>query len=549
MNASPFKAGDKVVAYCRYSEGDEQGLHNTSTEEQADAIRAFCEANQLILVRVFADPFASGRSIAKRDHYLEMLSFLLHKKKPDIQGVVLWDFERYGRNYDQAQLDAARLRIAGYKLFSLQQPITDDGPFAHVLEAMYFASAQNQSDMISADVKRALQHNFTAYKVIPRSSIGWGWKPEPVDMGLFSDGSSRIGYRSVPDPEKADHIREAIEARLRGASFSQCRQILGAPNNLDVKRLFRKIQLYGAYSYGDTIIEDYCEPIISKEKFDELQLFEKSHPGRQIGRQGGWSADPPMLSGLLYCAECGKPMYIYRRKSKGHLYCAYYCENTCFKGVKQEIIEPLIIRLCGEILTPSNIRGWVDQLINGNDSEVLEAYRQTTEKDLAAIEKKISNAVSLLLDHPSEALTAKLQELEAKRKVLQSRLKSLTERSTVAINPDTLYNSTLELSNVILDVLRSPTKSADSKRSVLATFIRSIVIDKKGNVIINYLPPGFAPKVVTQSDSALPSEEEKMGGVVTQSAHNPVAPPDEALFRLQHFGSLFDIRRDQLCLF
>ena len=285
---SPFQPGDKVVAYCRYSEGDEQGLKNQSTEEQADAIQKFCDANNLILTRVFADPFASGRSVAKRDHYLEMLSYLLHKKKPDVQGVVLWDFERYGRNYDQAQLDAARLRMAGYKLFSLQQPIADNSPFAHVLEAMYFASAQNQSDMISADVKRALQANFTKYKAIPRSSIGWGWKPEPVDMGFLSDGSQRIGYRSVPDPEKADLIRQAVDARLRGASFSQCRQILGVSNNLDVKRLFRKIQLYGAYSYGDTVIDDYCDPIISKEKFDELQIFEKSHPRKQVGRQGGW---------------------------------------------------------------------------------------------------------------------------------------------------------------------------------------------------------------------------------------------------------------------
>ena len=539
MNISPFHRGDKVVGYCRYSEGDEQGLKNQSTEEQADAIRHFCEENQLILVRVFSDPFASGRSVAKRDHYLEMLSFLLHKKKPDVQGVVLWDFERYGRNYDQAQLDAARLRMAGYKLFSLQQPIADNSPFAHVLEAMYFASAQNQSDMISADVKRALQANFTKYKAIPRSTIGWGWIPEAVNMGVLSDGSPRIGYKAVPDPERVHLIRQAIDARLRGASLTQCRQIMGLSNNLIVKRIFRKPLLYGAFSYGDTIIEDYCAPIITKDKYDELQLFEKSHPGRQLGRQGGWSADPPMLSGLLYCSECGEPMYIYRRKSKGHLYCSYYCENTCFKGIKQDVIEPLIIDLCGEILTPDNVRSWVDQLINGDDSEFLQAYRQETEKDLAAVEKKINTAVSILLDHPSDALTEKLTELEAKRKVLQSRLKSLTERNTAAIDPEALINTTMELSSAILDVLRSPTASPDAKRNVLLNFVRSIVVDKKGNVIINYLPPGYTPKVVTQCDIVPPENYEETGEVVTQSARNLSAPPVDIFSGLQHFGRIW----------
>lgn len=53
---SPFQQGDKVVAYCRYSEGDEQGLKNTSTEEQADAIRKFCDENRLQLVTIYSAP-------------------------------------------------------------------------------------------------------------------------------------------------------------------------------------------------------------------------------------------------------------------------------------------------------------------------------------------------------------------------------------------------------------------------------------------------------------------------------------------------------------
>ena len=153
-------------------------------------------------------------------------------------------------------------------------------------------------------------------------------------------------------------------------------------------------------------------------------------------------------------------------------------------------------------------------------------YRQETEKDLAAVEKKINTAVSILLDHPSDALTEKLTELEAKRKVLQSRLKSLTERNTAAIDPEALINTTMELSSAILDVLRSPTASPDAKRNVLLNFVRSIVVDKKGNVIINYLPPGYTPKVVTQCDIVPPENYEETGEVVTQSARNLSAPPE-----------------------
>ena len=537
-NVSPFKPGDKVVAYCRYSEGDEQGLKNQSTEEQADAIRAFCDANGLILTRVFADPFASGRSVAKRDHYLEMLSFLLHKKKPDVHGVVLWDFERYGRNYDQAQLDAARLRMAGYKLFSLQQPIMDDGPFSHVLEAMYFASAQNQSDMISADVKRALQHNFQTYKVIPRSSIGWGWIPEPVDMGVLSDGSPRIGYRSVPDPEKADLIRDAIKARLHGASIKKCRLLLGCPSYIVVKRLFANPLLHGQMTYGATTIEDYCDPIIDKQTFDTLQMYERTHNGRQIGRQGGWSADPPMLSGLLYCASCGEPMYIYRRKSKGHLYCSYYCEKTCFPGIKQALIEPRIIELCGEILTPDNIRKWINMLSDAETEETASGIMADCEKELDTITKKINGVLDLLLSHPSESLAEKVQQLETRRKELQERMKSLTQRDSAAIDTDTIYKSTLELSNRILDVLRSPDTSPETKRIALKTFVRSIVIDDHGKIIINYSPPGFSPESCNPNQHRPIIKPAETGLVVSQSRLSPIAPPENVFSGLQHSGHL-----------
>ena len=530
ISTSPFHPGDKVVAYCRYSEGDEQGLKNQSTEEQADAIRRFCDQNDLILTRVFADPFASGRSVAKRDHYLEMLSYLLHKKKPDVQGVVLWDFERYGRNYDQAQLDAARLRMAGYKLFSLQQPITDDSPFAHVLEAMYFASAQNQSDMISADVKRALQSNFQKYKVIPRSCIRDGWRPVPVKMGVLSDGRDRIGYRAEPDKRFAALVRQAIQERMHGASLSHCRKIIGDSSNLNVKRLFASPLLYGEMTYGGTTIKDYCEPIIDRETFDALQIYERSHPGRQHGRQGGWSTESPMLSGLLFCAECGGPMYIYRRKSKGHLYRSYYCENSCFGGIKQDVLDPLIIDLVEAILRPENVRIWIDQLSDIEGRSAMEELRKDTEKELQTVQKRIDTTVTLLIDHPSEALTAKLSELESQRDTLRNTMKKVSQNDSAGFDAETLYNSTLELSKRILSVLRNPETSAENKKTALQTIVRSIVIARDGRIVVNYLPPGYGCRLSDQRPIKEPAENNQVVGC---SRRDLSAPPVDDGFNLQ----------------
>lgn len=503
MNISntPFKIGDKVVAYCRYSEGDEQGLKNTSTEEQSEAIRKFCADNGLELVQIFADPFASGRSVHGRDHYLEMLSFLLHKKQTDIVGVVLWDYERYGRNYDQATLDAARLRMAGYKIFSLQQPITDSSPFAKVMEAMYMASAQNQSDMISADVRRALQSNFQKYKVIPRSNIPDGWIAVPVDMGAYSNGTKRTGYKAEPDPNLAPKIKQAIERRLQGATLDEMRIIIGPPfddkQRNYMKRLMMKPLLYGQMTYGETTMDDYCEPIIDKETFEKLQLYNKYAPPDNPKTGGHFSDDRPLLSGLLYCGVCGKKSFLNRRKAKGKLYETYYC-NDKHVGIRREIIEKLVIEKGIELLSDKHYQKDVKGIVNALRTPFPdEVDNSTITAEIAKIDRKISRISSAIeeSDEPPATLVKRLAELEKERA-------TLTEEMVTADSADVrekILDECDRLRLLIIETLQNEKSTTDAIRNALSLFIRSVVVYPDNRVLIRHTLPGFAQVVSTSS--------------------------------------------------
>lgn len=497
INASPFQPGDKVVCYCRYSEGDDQGLKNTSVDEQEQAIRQFCDQNSLELVKVFADPFASGRSVAKRDKYLEMLSFLLHgKKKNDIAGVILWDYERYGRNYDRAQYDAAQLRMKGYKLFSMQQPITDNSPFAHVLESMYFASAQNQSDMISADVKRAKQANFTKYKAIPRSNIPDGWMPVPVDMGYLTNGEKRIGYRAEPDPEYIDKIRDAVQARLDGATIAQCKNILGGKfSELPIKTnsLFKKTLLYGAFTYGGTTIEDYCTPIIDKATFDKLQIFNETAPKRKRSKGAGvYALQRSLLSGLIYCGECGERMYLDRRKAKGHTYETYYCSHYHI-GVRREVIEDSIMDHVLEWLSDEHwqkdLQGITDAFRSDLEGSI---DKSSIEKQIREIDRKLKRLYDTLMaaDVSPQFITQKMVELEQERGVLYDQLHSSNDEYI-----EKMRETAEKARSRILMILRSQWTDTDEKREALEACIDRITISKLGKkklqVMVERPLPGF----------------------------------------------------------
>ena len=481
-------------------------LKNTSTEEQAEAIRKFCDESCLQLVSIYADPFASGRSVHGRDHYLEMLSDLLHKKHNDIAGVVLWDYERYGRNYDQATLDAARLRMAGYKIYSLQQPITDNSPFANVMEAMYMASAQNQSDMISADVRRALQNNFQKYKVIPRSCIPDGWIAVPVDMGTFSDGKPRIGYKAEPDPELAPKIREAIDQRMKGATLEEMRIIIGgiffSKKRETIRRLMLKTLLFGQLTYGETTMDDYCEPIIDKDTFDTLQVYNKYAPKENLKPQGHFSKNRPLLSDMLYCGVCGKKAFLDRRKAKGRLYETYYC-NSKHVGFRREILDTLVIEKGIELLSDEQYKKDVEAIVAGLQSP----FSDTKDKvsiytEIAKIDRKISRISSAIedSDEPPTTLVKRLSELEKQRAELSSQLASKFDSDS----REKILAEFDRLRKAIVEVLKNEKSTTDELRNALSLFIHSVVIYPDRQVLIRHTLPGMVASTTSGDVSAPP---------------------------------------------
>lgn len=516
LSICPFQPGDKVVGYARYSGGEEQGLKNTSTDEQEAAIRAFCEQNDLNLVRVYADPFVSGRSTKGREHYLEMMSDLLHgkKKRADIAGLIAWDFERLHRNMDQAQLDAARLRMAGYKIYSLQQPVMDNGPFARVMEMMFFASAQNQSDMISADVRRALQHNFKTYKVIPRSSIPDGWIPVEVDMGFYSNGKKRTGYKAEPDPNLAPKIREAIDQRLHGATLDEMRIIIGGPfankQRVYIKRLMMKPLLFGQMTYGETIMNDYCEPIIDKDTFDSLQLYNKYAPREHERLQGHFSKNRPLLSDMLYCGVCGKKAFLDRRKAKGKLYETYYC-NDKHVGFRRHILDNLVIEKGIELLSDEqyqkDVRSIVDTLKSPFSEEIDNNNKVNIE--IAKIDRKIARISSAIedSDEAPATLVKRLSELEKQRAELAQSLQSDDD-------PDA-QNKILEecdrIRKSIIEVLKNEKSTTEELRNALSLFIHSIVIYPDSKVLIRHTLPGFGKVASTTSGKVTAPPREVFG--------------------------------------
>jgi len=438
-NNHPFSLNSPVVAYLRDSGHEDQEL---SVAQQEAAIRAWCEQNGLILTRVFIDEAAPGSSTVGRETFQALIGHF-HNPACREAGVILWKYNRFARDIDDAQFYKADLRRRGYIIHSLNDsvPAGLDGRFFE--SAIDWMNARYLEDL-STDTKRGLHHIMDQHGALggvpPR-----GFMREPVEIGLRRDGRPHIVHRWVPYPDLIDQVRLAFELRAMGASYAEITRQTKLYKNKNSWPTFFCNKIYiGVMEFGDRLIEDYCDPIVPKAVWDAVQARQKvlsrrntmsvkSHPRRVASRF--------LLSGLAQCGLCGSPLNGDTATAKGiYRYDYYTCSRANRRGdcpatkiPRQALENSVLDSLSDYILEPNHIQELTTELENNASHAVeqVEQRKQDLNKKLSSVRRKIDNLVDVIADQgrSAGALHTKLTELEAEEGQLLAERVQLTPRA------------------------------------------------------------------------------------------------------------------------
>lgn len=141
------KDGKMTVAiYCRVSTGGQE------LEQQIDACKRFCEYKGFNYV-VYSD-VGSGKDFFKRENFQRMLEDLRSFK---YGGVVVFRFDRLGRNMVQAITFFEEMENKGIKIFSLNENIDTSTPIGRAIRDFILRLAQLERENISEATKQRLQ--------------------------------------------------------------------------------------------------------------------------------------------------------------------------------------------------------------------------------------------------------------------------------------------------------------------------------------------------------------------------------------------------------
>ena len=272
-------------------------------------------------------------------------------------------------------------------------------------------------------------------------------------------------------------------------------------------------------------MENYCSPIIDKETYNKLQLYNETAPKKtKRPGSGAWSKDRALLSDLAYCGVCGEKAYINRRKAKGHTYETYYC-NHKHAGYSRDVLDDLVLEKAQELLTGQQ---WQD-----TKKRILDSFstagsgkidKVSVREEIAKIDKKITTLTDMLAEAglASRALLLKIADLEAQREDLSRRL-----ASAQTVTPIDMMEKTAEsLRDSILEVLNNEKSSTDDLRTALSLFISAVILYPDGKILIHHTLPGLRK---VETSPTVPSSQ-----VESEPPHNLIAPPDDEVIHSQH---------------
>lgn len=413
MNTPKQQRPRKAVAYVRLSSLRE-GSNSVSPEEQAKSCAAYAAAQGWEIVDTIYDLDVSGSAKGLRLDRpgLARVRALL----PEVDVVIVRSLDRLARNVVDFGRLAEEAESHGAALVSVKEGLDLSTPSGRFVASILSAFAQMEAETIAARVADgraglAAQHRYGG------GNPGFGYRSAPHPSGK--------GRTLVPDPEEAATLRRAADLILSGKSLHATGRILdregrrprSAPGwtTTSLRNALTGNHVLGYLTHRGEVVRDSdglpvqaFPPLLPHEDVERLRALLLKPKGAAKRR----TKASLLLSGLAFCAECGKPLYASwsTRKIKGEstkvdtMRCAYGPCNAV--TIKRDHIEEYVVE---EFLKRYSFFTVVEAVEHSRDNA-----------ELARVEEAIRFTANAMTAPGADipALAARMSELSARRDAL-----------------------------------------------------------------------------------------------------------------------------------
>ena len=506
-----------TALYTRLSSDDDLEGDSNSIKNQKLLLSEYAKENKFRNIRYYIDDGYSGSNF-ERPAFKRLLNDI---ENGEISTVIVKDMSRFGRDhilvgyYTKYYFPDADVRfIAIYDQMDTEtNPDDDIIPFKNILNEMY---AKDCSRKIKAVVKakgNSGKHISSfpplGYIKSPEDKEKWivdeeaalivkeifnlcvkGYGPSQIARILTERGietpTMYFHRKGIPTPQKINQDSDAW-AMQSVANILENEEYLGHTVNFKTYKKSYKSKKYIENPRENwVIVENTQEAIIDQETFDIVQNLRKAK--RRISDMG----TPHILSGMLYCADCGEKMYLCRCSTVKQ---AEYFNCSTYRKKKKKYCTSHQITAHAVMAMVKNDLRYTIQFANDNKEAFMSILKERTEaknkRELASAieEKEVAEKRIVALDKIIQSLyedkvSGKLSEeryikmsdnYEAEQKELTEKVKILkAEIEKAQIKYDNIQK--------FMAIVKKYSDFEELTPEILRAFVDKIIIYEKQKV-------------------------------------------------------------------
>ena len=323
----------KAVGYARFSSTNQR---EESIFAQKRYIQTYAYAHNIEIVDWYCDEGKSGKT-ANRPEFQRLINDV--QSNPDFDMIFVHKLDRLSRNLEDSIHYKALIEDCGLKVYSISEDFPDT-PQGKLFYNMMGSMSQYFSDNLGTEVMKGLRENAYQCK----------WTGGIPPLGYDVDEEKRL----VINEEEAKAVRLIFEMSAKGEGYGK---VIDKLNILGYKTKkgnpFGKNSLYdlirnerykGTYIFNkrsransrnkrnnhrfksdDEIIriENGCPAIVSESLWNRANSVKKATRCSYTNAK-----NPYLLTGLLYCSQCGAKFHgNSRTNSNGTRFTGYRCSN------------------------------------------------------------------------------------------------------------------------------------------------------------------------------------------------------------------------------
>ena len=510
-----------TALYCRLSCDDDLAGDSNSIKNQKMLLKQYADEHRLKNIRYYVDDGFSGSNFDRPD-FKRMLADI---DDGLISTVVVKDMSRFGRDhilvgyYTKYYLPEADVRfIAIYdQVDSETNPDDDITPFKNILNEMYAKDCSRKIRTVVKAKGNSGKHITTipplGYMKDPDDKEKWivdeegaaivkeifslcvkGYGPTQIARILTENGVETptvyAKRKGLPTVQKEKEDMEIWSTQSVVRILSNMEYLGHTVNFKTYKKSYKSRRKLEAPKEDWVIFENTQEAIIDQETFDTVQRIRQGK--RRIADMG----EPNMLSGMLYCADCGRKMYLCRcttMKQAEYFNCSGYRKKKKAVCTSHQITAHSVKTMIQDDIrytirfAKDNKEAFLELLKRRSDAKTKRELNQSL-KEVAEMEARMKELDKIIQSLYEDKVAGKLSEerylkMSDNYETEQAELKEKVEKLKVSIDH---AKSKMDDISKFISLVDKYSDFEELTPEILRAFIDKVLIYEKQKVDGHY---------------------------------------------------------------